>query len=331
MSHPYEDELRVGLAVVRSAARICQVVQAAITPEVLDKKDNSPVTVADFASQAVICHGLSQSFPADPIIAEEDSMALHQEENEGFLREIHALINAHYQTATHNEICDWIDRGGSKEFAPRQWTLDPIDGTKGFLRKEQYAISLALIVDGQLKVGILGCPNLGTTNNSGDSLYYAVAGVGAFATQLNESAEVRQIHVTKTTDSSAARFCESYESGHSSHNESAQIASRLGITESPVRIDSQAKYALVAGGEADIYLRLPAKTGYFEKIWDHAGGVLIVQEAGGTVSDLQGKPLDFSKGRELRENRGVIVTNGALQATILAAAQAVTAASQAGG
>lgn len=331
MSHPYEDELRVGLTAVRKAAKICRIVQEAITPEVLDKKDNSPVTVADFASQAVICHCLGEAFSADPVIAEEDSLALHQEENQAFLDEIHRLINTHYQSATASEICEWIDRGGSKEYTSRFWTLDPIDGTKGFLRKEQYAISLALIVDGQLKLGILGCPNLGTTNQSGDSLFYAIAGVGAFATKLDESADVKQIRVTQTTDSSSARFCESYESGHSSHNESALIANRLGMTASPIRIDSQAKYAIVAAGEADIYLRLPAKTGYFEKIWDHAGGVLIVIEAGGTVTDLQGKPLDFSKGRELRENRGVIVTNGSLHELTLAAAQSVALANQSAG
>ena len=331
MAHPYEDELRVGLAAVRNAAKICKVVQAAITRDVLDKKDNSPVTVADFASQAVICHRLGQAFPADPVIAEEDSLALHQEENQGFLKEIYQLINAHYQTASPAEICQWIDRGGSKEFAPRLWTLDPIDGTKGFLRKEQYAISLALIVDGQIQVGILACPNLGTTNQTGDSLFYAIKGFGAFATTLEESGEVKQIRVTPTTDSSVARFCESYESGHSSHNESALVAGQLKIDQAPIRIDSQAKYAIVAAGEADIYLRLPAKTGYFEKIWDHAGGVLIVTEAGGTVTDLHGKPLDFSQGRELRENRGVIVTNGLLHASTLAAAQSVTSTNQSAG
>ena len=93
----------------------------------------------------------------------------------------------------------------------------------------------------------------------------------------------------------------------------------------PVRMDSQAKYAMVGGGEADVYLRLPTRTGYYEKVWDHAGGVLIVQEAGGTVTDLYGKPLDFSHGRELRQNRGVIATNGSLHAAVLEAAQAVVA------
>ena len=325
MSHPWSDELSVALAAVRKAAEICQAVQSAITPEVLDKKDSSPVTVADFASQAVICHAIGQIFSSDPVVAEEDSFALHQPENAGFLREIHSLINRHYREASADEIRVWIDRGHAKEYSPRFWTVDPIDGTKGFLRRDQYAISLALIVDGQLELGILGCPNLGTKSQSGNSLYYAIRGHGSFATRLGAGSETRAIRVTQTSDPTLARFCESFESGHSSHNESALIADRLGIGTAPVRMDSQAKYAMVGGGEAEVYLRLPTRTGYFEKIWDHAGGVLIVQEAGGLVTDLDGKPLDFSQGFELRRNRGVIATNGLLHAAILEATQAVVA------
>lgn len=326
MTHPWSDELRVALAAVRTAARICQHVQSKITPDVLDKKDNSPVTIADFASQAVICHEINKAFPQDPMIAEEDSLALHQPENADFLREIHQLIQTHYAAAPPDEICQWIDHGGTKHYSQRFWTLDPIDGTKGFLRRDQYAVSLALIVDGQLELGVLGCPNLGSASEATETLFYAIRGHGSFATGLDPEAAVRQIHVTSNSDPAAVRFCESFESGHSSHNESALVAKRLGVATDPIRMDSQAKYATVAGGLADIYLRLPTKTGYFEKIWDHAGGVLVVQEAGGIVTDLNGKPLDFSLGFELRQNRGVIVTNGTLHQQVLDAVHAVASA-----
>ena len=75
-----------------------------------------------------------------------------------------------------------------------------------------------------------------------------------------------------------------------------------------MRLDSQAKYAVVARGEAEAYLRLPTRADYREKIWDHAAGVLIVEEAGGTVTDITGRPLEFTHGRDLAANRGVIVT-----------------------
>ena len=323
--HPFQTELNVALAAVRSAATICRAVQAAMTPEVLDKKDNSPVTIADFASQAVVCHSISEAFPVDPIIAEEDALALHHEDNAGFLRDIRSLIQQHYRSASDDEIRQWIDRGGTREYSTRFWTLDPIDGTKGFLRRDQYAISLALIIDGELELGVLGCPNLGSKNQNDASLFYAVRGHGAFGMRLDAESVPKPISVTKTSDPALARFCESFESGHSSHNESAQIADSLGIRTAPVRMDSQAKYATVAAGEADVYLRLPTKIDYYEKIWDHAGGVLIVTEAGGRVTDLNGQPLNFSRGRELNQNRGVVVSNGLLHDAVLEAARCVAA------
>lgn len=325
MSDPWKVELQTALDAVRIAETICRAVQSSITPEVLEKKDNSPVTVADFASQAVICHTIGKSFPFDPVIAEEDSLALEQPENEHFLSEIHALIDRHYQKTSPSEIRSWIDRGGAKIYSDRFWTLDPIDGTKGFLRKGQYAISLALIVKGQIELGVLGCPNLVTQNTSGHSLFHATRGQGAFGMNFGPSSGCEQIHVTKTVDPTLARFCESFESSHSSHDEAALVAERLSIRNPSLRMDSQAKYATLAEGQADIYLRLPTKTGYFEKIWDHAGGALLVQEAGGTVTDIYGAPLDFSRGRELNRNRGVIATNGALHEAVVTATKEVLA------
>jgi len=319
-------ELNVALSAVRDAARICRSVQANITPETLEKKDKSPVTIADFGSQAVVCRIVGNAFPADPIIAEEDSSELRNEENAPFLHLIHDEICRQCVQASKDEVCRWIDRGGAQQFSHRFWTLDPIDGTKGFLRKEQYAISLALLVDGEIALGILACPNLplvpGKTETAG-SIFYAMRGQGAFALPLEGDAEPKLIHVSKTTDTKQARFCESVESGHSAHGTSEQIAQRLGITAAPIRLDSQAKYAVVARGEADIYLRMPTRADYFEQIWDHAGGVLVVQEAGGRVTDVTGKPLEFIHGRTLKQNRGVVVSNSTLHDAVLDAVRAV--------
>jgi 3'(2'), 5'-bisphosphate nucleotidase len=88
-------------------------------------------------------------------------------------------------------------------------------------------------------------------------------------------------------------------------------------------MDSQAKYAVVARGEAEIYLRLPTRSDYREKIWDHAAGALIVEEAGGVVTDINGRPLEFNHGRELAANRGVIVTNGRLHHAVIEAVRAL--------
>jgi hypothetical protein len=63
-------------------------------------------------------------------------------------------------------------------------------------------------------------------------------------------------------------------------------------------------------GDASIYLRLPTRADYREKIWDHAAGMFVVEQAGGRVTDVTGAPLDFRHGRRLETNRGVIATDG---------------------
>lgn len=64
------------------------------------------------------------------------------------------------------------------------WTVDPIDGTKGFLRRDQYAICLALIIDGHVQLGVMGCPNLLVDYKEKEGergcLFVAVRGQGAF-------------------------------------------------------------------------------------------------------------------------------------------------------
>lgn len=326
--HDYAAELQAALAAVREASHLCRAVQSTITPDVLDKKDNSPVTIADFGSQALVCRVIGDAFPNDPIIAEEDSAALRQPENAGFLSGILGEVRRLGISATPDDLFQWIDRGDATNYSPRFWTLDPIDGTKGFLRKGQYAVSLALIVNGRIEIGVLGCPNLPVSARneaSLDMLCYAVRGHGAFMLPLEGDAAPWPIHVSNVSDPKLARFCESVESGHSAHDDSVKIASLLGLTAPPIRMDSQAKYATVGQGRVDAYLRLPTRVGYFERIWDHAGGVILVEEAGGRVTDLNGEPLDFTHGHMLLKNRGVIVTNGLLHDEVLAAVQSVVA------
>ncbi|MDG2129952.1 MAG: 3'(2'),5'-bisphosphate nucleotidase [Fuerstiella sp.] len=324
MTSLYASELKTGLQAVRQAADVCRTVQAAISAESLEKKDKSPVTVADFASQAMICRQLQAAFPDDPVIGEEGAEELREPAGAEFLARIVAECGSVGVDGTPDEICDWIDRGGLQEYRSRFWTLDPIDGTKGFLRKEQYAISLALIVDGEIQIGILGCPNMPLDSSQPDGaqgiLSWAVKGTGSFIQPLDSpGSEPRRVQVSSTAVSSDARFCESVESGHSSHDWSGQIGGQLGIRREPFRIDSQCKYLAVAMGDADIYLRLPTRKDYQEKIWDHAGGILVVEEAGGMVTDIHGKAPEFHHGATLAMNKGMVVTNGQFHDAVVAA------------
>jgi 3'(2'), 5'-bisphosphate nucleotidase len=125
--------------------------------------------------------------------------------------------------------------------------------------------------------------------------------------------------VSSVTQPADTRFCESVEPSHSDQDQSAKIAARLGIRRDPVRLDGQTKYAIVARGEVSIYLRLPRRKDFREKIWDHAAGTIVVEEAGGRVTDAVGKPLDFSQGLQLEANRGIVASNGPIHEEVLRA------------
>lgn len=324
-----QKEQQAAVAAVRAASAVTRdVQQALVQSDTLEKKDKSPVTVADFASQAVVCHLLARSFPDDPVVGEENADELRSDANTALAEQV-----VRRATAVENAIGDreavlaCIDRGGFDPVtAPgtsRYWTLDPIDGTKGFLRQEQYAIALALIEDGNVVLGVLGCPNLpadGIGGTGPGTLLLAVRGHGCRMLSLDSADDDgHPVHVSDVPQAAAARFCESVESAHSDQSQSARIARHLGITTEPVRMDSQAKYAAVARGDASIYLRLPTRASYQEKIWDHAAGMIAVEEAGGRVTDIIGQPLDFSRGRSLSENRGIVATNGKIHDAVLAA------------
>lgn len=291
----------------------------------LVKGDRSPVTVADFAAQAVINHALAQAFPALPVVGEEGVELLQQDV--GLRRQVVEAVAATVPQLGEGDILVALGRGGHGGGTGEAfWTVDPIDGTKGFLRGEQYAVAIALIEGGEVLLGVLACPNLplalGEENSPRGCLLAAVRGGGGWMQPLNGGPR-RPLAVAPPADPRQAVVCESVEAAHSSHGHSAAVRQRLGVVPPPLRMDSQCKYALLARGEAAIYLRLPTRAGYREKIWDHAAGVLLLEEAGGRVTDAYGRELDFSQGRTLAANRGVVATNGHLHEQVLAAVAAV--------
>ena len=322
----HDRELAAAIDAVRAAARVCRAVaQRLVTADTLEKKDQSPVTVADYASQAIVCRGLERAFPGDPVVGEEDATELRGAApalRESVLRAVSLELGGDPGLAP---VLSWIDRGRAHADGPRFWTLDPIDGTKGFLRGEQYAVALALLEHGEVVVGLLGCPNLPDGAGGHGLLFTAVRGEGARRQPLFEPApsEGKPVHESAVRRAAEARFCESVESAHSDQGSSARIAKLLGITSEPYRIDSQCKYAAVAEGDASIYLRLPTKQDYREKIWDHAAGMLVVEEAGGRVTDVDGQPLDFRRGRTLAANQGVVATCGPIHDEVVAAVKQV--------
>jgi 3'(2'), 5'-bisphosphate nucleotidase len=323
-------EMKFALEAVRQASTLVRQVQSELVPSALTKNDRSPVTVADFASQALVDSLLAQAFPDDPMVGEEDSTGLRIPEAQTTLEQVTRFVAGFNPSATPEKVTDWIDRGSAAP-ANRFWTLDPIDGTKGFLRGEQYAVALALIVDGQVEIGILGCPNLAAGYRpeigAAGSLVVASRGEGTWLAPFDSEDSFTRLRVSGIDDPKGARVLRSFESGHTNVSQIDQFTRQLAAEVDPVRMDSQAKYAVMAAGRGDLLLRLlsPAKPDYREKIWDQAAGSLVVQEAGGRITDLDGKPLDFTAGRTLANNRGVLASNGHLHTAALQALSAIGA------
>jgi HAL2 family 3'(2'),5'-bisphosphate nucleotidase len=303
------------------------------------KDDLSPVTVADYAVQARILHDLSSLRNNEDdfdfgFIAEEDSTLL--KDNPALLQQV-----ARHAQLSPQETLDALDLGKSyrswkspNKIPSRIWCLDPIDGTRGFLRGRQkngqYAIALALLEQGVPVIGVLGCPNLlvGSADNSPGNptergcLFAASQGGGSYQIPIHGSDKWRRLEVTRESQRSVtqARFCIGVEKYSDALGQTNQMAQQLhgtlrddGEILYGMRMDSQAKHGMIARGDAELYVRLP-KPGYIEWIWDHAAGKVVVEEAGGIMTDTEGQPLDFTAGptpaQLSPQVRGVFMSSG---------------------
>lgn len=344
-SHPYAKELEIATLAVKRAAfltkRLSDAIATTRASGTHTKDDKSPVTIGDFASQALINHAIKLNFPHDEIVGEEESDALRESSDEAkslsanILKILKDIQNDTAEYDSHigvlsdlNTVYSSIDLGNSSGGrSGRFWALDPIDGTKGFLRGDQFAVCLALIENGTPVLGVIACPNLPDKVESNDNqsgpvggLFSAIVGHGAYYTPLFDQktpfvplADQERIHMKQHTDPSVLKVVEGVEKGHSSHSTQSLIKLKLGfsletVAEQTINMDSQVKYCVLAKGQADIYLRLPVSDTYREKIWDHAAGHVLVYESGGAVGDVNGNPLDFGNGRTLN-SKGVVAGN----------------------
>jgi len=330
----YAAERRFAIEAVVSAASLTKAVRDDFDPEAeaVSKADSSPVTVADLGAQALVRMAMVEALPGDGLMGEEDfgTLADSAELAEAVL----GRVRAQRPEVTLDDLRTVLD-GCDDPAGPgrRWWTLDPVDGTKGFLRNEQYAIALALVEDGEVVLGVMGCPNLPYCGEPGDPdvggpigvLFVAERGEGTRMMPLFEATADRAgepCRAAAPATTADARYAESVEAAHSNQSEAARIGAALGITAEPVRLDSQTKYAMVARGDASIYLRVP-RGDYRENIWDHAAGMLVVSEAGGRVSDVEGKPFDITTGQRMTGNRGAVVTAASIHDEVVAAVRSV--------
>lgn len=314
---------RVALEIAVAASEMAREIQASIAMMKTTKPDLSPVTVADYAVQALAAHVLAEHFPDEGLVAEETSDQLAASPD--VLESVTGFVGRRVAGVRPADVLEWIDRGagvGTKGQA--YWVLDPIDGTKGYLRGGQYAVALALVESGEVRLGALGCPNLGADcrpEMGGGRLVLGVRGEGTWQGPLEPGALFERVSVSPQSDPKQARLLRSFEAGHTNVGQIDELARALQIEAEPVLMDSQAKCAVLAAGHAEIMLRLlsPDRPDYREKIWDQAAGSIIIEEAGGRVTDIDGKPLDFHTGRRLEHNRGIVTTNGLLHDKVISA------------
>jgi 3'(2'), 5'-bisphosphate nucleotidase len=282
----------------------------------LTKADASPVTVADFAVQALISRHLRQALGTPLVLAGEESPgALLGPTGAPLMSSVLTALRPHWPEVEADLVLTELAGGGHDGSATGFWTLDPIDGTKGFLRHAQYAIALAYIKGGEPILGVLGCPNLAAlpgpaasvlpTGDPVGAIFYATQGGGAFVSRPDRpTVPLGRLHA-HCPDPRRLRLLESVESSHSRADAVAAMADTLGLAVTHLPVDSQCKYALLAAGRGDAFLRLPPRPDYVERIWDHAAGAVLATEAGAVVSDARGARLDFRHGTGLALNYGI--------------------------
>jgi 3'(2'), 5'-bisphosphate nucleotidase len=281
------------------------------------KRDWTPVTAADLGVQAALAGMLDQALPGEVLVAEETSDLLGGPRAASLEAAAVEATRLVHPQAGPREVRAWLDRGRG-EPEGRFWTLDPVDGTKGLLRGGQYAAALALVEGGDIVLGGLACPRYPETA-SGGCVAVALRGAGAWMAPTVDGPWTR-LAVSGEADPVCARLLRSVESGFTTHRTLARFRKELGTKAAEIRMDSQVKYLALAAGQGDVIVRLPRKRGaQRESIWDHAPGVLLVEEAGGRCTDVLGEELRFAVGRQMVRNLGVLASNGPLHDAALQA------------
>lgn len=281
--------------------------------EVFTKPDGSPVTTSDIGVQIVINRFLMENYSDDKWISEESDSGLP----ESFLQKVTNLLRESDPDfkLSSTEIAQILSNRGNQNGAS-WWMVDPIDGTRGFLRNEQFSVCLARFTEGKPVFGLLICPNLPfprlDSPETGTIFYWEKGSEPVQFSYWNFEIKT-QISVNKNP---TGILLTSVERDHSRMEKVEKISQGAGFGKI-LSFDSQVKYGLLARGEAEALLRIPGSATYKEKVWDHAAGLGILEAASGQVSDVNGLPFYFSGEETLSKNFGLLASNGIRHFSIL--------------
>jgi len=257
----YEKELEIAQAIARKAgALILEYYAKEIIAEEKLGVDNfyEPVTEADRMASRVIVDALSEAFPDDAVLSEE-------------------------------EKDDPLARLTKK----RAWIIDPIDGTAGFVQKDgDFAVHIGLAEGGEPVAGIVYLPNF-------DVMYFASKGSGTFV--------VRDGETIKLSVSKKDRFAQMKlaVTRHHWSNRMNRVIKEFGFRNHCRRGSVGLKIGLIAEGKCDIYIHLSPRT----KLWDICAPQIILEEAGGKLTDIFGSRARYDI-EDLQNHNGILASNG---------------------
>ncbi len=342
-----EEELRVACTAVQLCASLTKRLQKETlsADSSISKSDYSPVTIADYAVQALLTSALQHAFKNDKFLAEESADQLRQ--NRPLLDKVMDLVNEMkpaYDSVnppllspmSSSDVLDLVDQGGKNDRSDsgRTWVIDPIDGTQTFMRGQQYCINVALLAEGKQELGIIGCPNLRLDSETASEddideglglMIFATRERGTYVRRMQEGTNLAAVtriprHGDNATkDKLIWSDCSTYTSTITHLQQ--KVAADLGTPWPGVDLYSSVlKYASLGLGRSSICMRIfkftswrsnrsefalrsSEKSSLTDISWDHAGGVLIATEAGCKVTDLEGKPIDFSRGRKMADSK----------------------------
>jgi 3'(2'), 5'-bisphosphate nucleotidase len=208
------------------------------------KDDKSPLTAADKASHEVIVAGLEEHFPKIPILSEEGKDIPYEERRK------------------------WR----------RFWLVDPLDGTKEFIKRNgEFTVNIALVEGTEVVAGVVFVPVR-------DRLFWGIKGKGAYVQE--GAGEAREIRVRQADPKRGLTVVMSR--SHPSP-ELDEYLKTIRVAEA-VEVGSSLKLCTVAEGRADIYPRFGPTME-----WDTAAGQAVAESAGATVTDPEGRPLRYNK------------------------------------
>jgi len=295
----YNKELSLAVDLVKQASKVTEWFRTKNSLSFI-KKDDSPVTLADFASQIFIISSIKKHFPEDQIIAEEESSVFLDSDAENIIKRCYTSVNITFEENLKNTL---NYRGSSSK---RQWTVDPIDGTKGFQKGLAYAIGMGFMIQGEPTVCAIGVPNY---KNTSLTIFSAEKNHGAKVSYGDQN--FAKISVSNKNDFKKFRIC------HSLHYNKPWVldfARSIGIS-NVIPLDSMAKLCMVADGSSELYIKPLNMQRSFT--WDFLPGELLIKEAGGKITDIRGNPIQYVNDKCKITAPGLIASNGIMHEELL--------------